>query len=633
MLSPRLLSGALGATLLPLLLVAPAGAHGPSHFVVVKGRTVSERALHAAEVQALGSEHAAEHSLERRSLLRWARRPFAFRRQEVRRTRRASARFADATAAATGPAMGRWKTAGTLPEQAINAVMLPTGKMLFWGRAPRNPGGNTNDRANYSHAYLWDPAHPARTRDVTPRFDVTGDGVPDDVPIFCSGQSLLPSGEVFVAGGTLAYPGVSSDWKGASFAFTFNPWTNKWTRQPDMRHGRWYPGQVELPDGRIAVLAGEDESGSGAMNSELEVFKPAKRRGGVGSWTWYPAGTRSTGFYPHFFVLPSGRVMLVGPNGADSGWLYPNHLGGSGSAIGSAWIDLLDMATDHPTASAVLLPGGPKGSSNVAIAGGLAYATEGTKTSIVTAESTDADASWPHWASTNGPLSRPNAGALPALNVARSNFNIVLLPDGSIAAVGGAAGIAGDEGQNFMGSPPDQRLKQIELYRPGVDRRWKLGPAERKWRGYHSTALMLPDGRLLSAGDDYWAPDGTPDPYHSTDLVELYTPPYLLTRKGRARSRPAITRAPRELAWNKRFTVRTGRAKGTRAVLLAPSAVTHGNDMNQRHLELRIAHKAKGMLRLVAPPSRNVAPPGWYMLFVFDGHGTPSKARWVQLVK
>jgi hypothetical protein len=79
--------------------------------------------------------------------------------------------------------------------------------------------------------------------------------------------------------------------------------------------------------------------------------------------------------------------------------------------------------------------------------------------------------------------------------------------------------------------------------------------------------------------------------------------------------------------------VRTGTAKAARAVLLAPSAVTHGNDMNQRHLELRIKHKAKGTLRLVAPPNRDVAPPGWYMLFVFDGHGTPSKARWVQLVK
>ena len=102
-----------------------------------------------------------------------------------------------------------------------------------------------------------------------------------NVPIFCSGQSLLPTGEVFMAGGTLDIESPPMQFKGARFALTFDPWTEKWTRQPDMREGRWYPGQGQLADGRIVVLSGLDESGTGSMNADLEVFTPvagARRR-------------------------------------------------------------------------------------------------------------------------------------------------------------------------------------------------------------------------------------------------------------------------------------------------------------------------------------------------------------------
>ena len=270
----------------------------------------------------------------------------------------------------------------------------------------------------------------------------------------------------------LAYPGVGvSDWKGASFAFTFNPWTNKWTRQPDMRHGRWYPGQVELPDGRIGVLAGEDESGSGAMNTELEVFKPAKRLGGVGSWTWYPAGTRSTVSAallraperPGHARRPERRRLRLAV-------LQPPRRIRLGDRLG------LDRPAGHgdgsPDRQCRAAPRWPEEARRTWPSPAVSPTPRKDQDLDRHRREHDADASWPHWASTNGPLSRPNGAALPALNVARSNFNIVLLPDGSLAAVGGAAGIAGDEGQNYMGSPPDQRLKQIEMYKPGVDRRW-----------------------------------------------------------------------------------------------------------------------------------------------------------------
>jgi hypothetical protein len=181
-----------------------------------------------------------------------------------------------------------------------------------------------------------------------------------------------------------------------------------------------------------------------------------------------------------------------------------------------------------------------------------------------------------------------------------------------------------------MGTPPDQRLRQPELYRPGRDTAWRLGPPQRKWRGYHSTALLLPDGRVLSAGDDYWSPTNAPDPTVGRDLAEIYRPPYLFAKGGGVALRPRITSAPATLRVGGTFRVGvTGRP--ARAVLMAPAAVTHGNDMNQRHVELRVVSRSSHQLTLQAPPSAGVAPPGWYMLFVLDGHGTPSVARWLRI--
>ena len=138
-------------------------------------------------------------------------------------------------------------------------------------------------------------------------------------------------------------------------------------------------------------------------------------------------------------------------------------------------------------------------------------------------------------------------------------------------------------------------------------------------RGYHSTAILLPDARVLSAGDDTVAGGGW-----ENDIAEIYSPPYLF-----AGARPSITSAPRAIKWGSPFTIGTSDAVA-RAVLIAPGATTHGNDMNQRHVELTISPTAGG-IQAIAPPSANVAPPGPYMLFLLNAQGVPSVARFVQV--
>ena len=82
------------------------------------------------------------------------------------------------------------------------------------------------------------------------------------------------------------------------------------------------------------------------------------------------------------------------------------------------------------------------------------------------------------------------------MQVGRGHHNTVLLPDGSMVTVGG--GVGARDGDQWAGDP-EQR--QVELWNPATGN-WTLGPSQAETRAYHSTALLLPDGRVISAGDD-----------------------------------------------------------------------------------------------------------------------------------
>jgi Domain of unknown function (DUF1929) len=605
---------AAAVALSPLVLPAPTLAH-----------KVTERQLFRYEVATLGREHALEHAHERKAariaLRRWN--AMTPKQQRTLLHRERTARAATASAAPLDR-IGQWSdTTIPLPTFAINAVMLPTGKVAFWGRPPLDELGH---RANDSQFWLWDPVSGDLVEKDAPEIEI--DGKMEPAPIFCSGQSLLADGELFVAGGNLGNPqslgGKTPLYQGLNTSFTFDPWTETWTRQPDMEHGRWYPSQVELPDGRIAVLAGGDENGNEDDNQELEVFTPSATLGGKGTITHYPAGDRLTAFYPHLFSMPGGNVLLGGPTKPDSGLLDLSKLGDP--LNGSAWTNLGRLIVDRVGGNAILWPQNAPGDTRMTLLGGYYFTDQGGDATPDT-ETFDLASSDEGW--------QLDADGIPAMHVGRSYGNIVQLPDSTLVAVGGGAGDRDKYGTNFVGSPFDERLKEVELLKPGVDTDWTLGPAQRKFRAYHSTAILLPDGRVLSAGDDYWylgdeERPGAPHAGESMDVGEIYSPPYLFDGDQLA-PRPVIADAPAAVPYGAGFGVAVSNREAGRAVLVAPGATTHGADMNQRIVNLQTIDAAGAGLDVRAPSGPDVAPPGYYMLFVLDKTGTPSVARWVRL--
>ncbi|HKP91176.1 MAG TPA: galactose oxidase-like domain-containing protein [Thermoleophilaceae bacterium] len=589
-----------GALVLAALAVALTAAAPAAD---ARSHRVSESTARTLETQTIGPAHAREHAAERRMQRRAIRRWRALssrQRARFRRMRRATLHAASDTPKSE---VGSWDpTPFQLPVHAIHSAVLPTGKVMIWS----SPFQATNDspRLLETHAYIWDPSQgygAGAFHEVSP----PGDETAKHAMIFCGGGSLLEDGRLLTTGGTLYWPDTSvpgkEHWAGIKDVWTFDPWTETWTRQPDTRVGRWYPTQTELADGRTVILGGYDEHGQQDVNTDLEVFTPSPDPHGVGKLDRYPdAAFDLVTIYPHLFTLPDGNVLMAGPTSYENALLSvdKDHFG---------WTNMRDSQW-RTLGTAFLEPGSPAGSTRVTLVGGMnpdeANADKTETPARATTETIDAQHASDGW----------KAG--PSMHVPRANFNTVTLPDGSVVAMGGSNGIK-KYGGGLYTPWDDNRSRQVEI-RDRKTKEWRLGPAQQEDRAYHSTAVLLPDGRILSGGDDR---SGS----RTSDTGEIYSPPYLF--RG---DRPLIGAAPQKVGYGLGFHV--GASGGaTRAVLMAPGVTTHGTEMQARHVELAVTHRGPGGLDVLAPPSGGVAPPGWYMLFVLNADDVPSVARWVHV--
>ena len=600
-MSRQSLAASVAALVLAVAAPSPALADHPS--AAAPGS--SEARTRAFETHLLGGTHAAEHAQQRRNARRAGAPEFGgpldtvpFSGETGSYAERESLSAPTAAVADPRADSGVWSPPFALPLYAIHAAVLPTGKVLFYGP----PGSRST--TNWSHAVLWNPATGTQELVNPPLAPDPMDGNKlKPANIYCSGQAFLADGQLLIAGGTLDRDG-SGRARGLKKVYSFNPFDQTWTEQPDMAEGRWYPTQTLLPDGRQVIISGAKVF-TADDNNTIELFNPAGSRNQRGTIVKLDGVRGEPGqpptslgdLYPHMFVMPSGRTMLAGPSRADSWYLNKP---GNGGPI--PWSDIPDGSLRRTYGNSVLLPPAPSNttaSTKVMQIGGYPRGAQ-NDVSVASAESFDEAAPTSNWT----PAS--------PLQVPRAHQNTVLLPDGSMVTVGGGTG------PSFSGTTPDQR--QVELFDPAT-RTWRLGAAQREARAYHSVAVLLPDGRVLSAGDD-----GNPKSVSGAlDTAEVYEPPYLF--KG---TRPTISSAPASIDWGQTFGVDSPDADIDRAVLVAPGATTHANDMHQRYVPLALTRRAGGV-DLKAPAGANVAPPGYYMLFLVNSAGVPSIAKFVRI--
>lgn len=388
--------------------------------------------------------------------------------------------------------------------------------------------------------------------------------VPSPAWLFCAGHALLADGRVLVAGGHI------SDGHGLPNITYFSAATTSWSSGPAMARGRWYPTSTVMGNGDVVILAGTDQD-------SLDVTIPE---------VWSNGTVRSLSdadlrlpWYPRDFLAPDGTLYTAGPtvqtrflsvDGNGSWKNGPRHLYDKTRSYGSAV-----MYDD----------------------GKILYAGGGLTTNTV--EVIDLDEASPAWHYTS------------PMAFARRHLNVTVLPTGEVLATGGVGGTTFDD--------VTKGVHAAEMWNPETGQ-WATLASNTITRGYHSTSLLLPDGRVLNAGSGNGA--GAPDQFNA----EIFSPPYLL--RG---ARPVISSAPTEVQYGAHFRIETSQAPSiTHVSFIRLGAVTHAFDQNQRFQRLSFTADASG-LTVTAPGSRNKAPPGHYMVFILDGNDVPSVAKIVRL--
>ncbi len=397
---------------------------------------------------------------------------------------------------------------------------------------------------------LWDPA--------------TGSFTPVPMAgwnIFCAGHAFLPNGQLLVAGGHVALN------YGLPNAVIYDPVANTWIQQPNMNAGRWYPTNTTLANGDVLVVSGQITP-TGGNDLLPQVYQTA-----TGTWRDLTSANLYLPLYPMMFQAPNGKVFTAGPQQMSR---YLDTTGtGAWSGVGNSNFGLRDYG------AAVMYDVG-----KILLVGGANPPT-------ATAEIIDLNTTPAHWQYTA------------SMKSARRQANATILPDGRVLVTGGSSGAGFD---NY--SAP---VHTAEVWDPATGHWNNWATAPNIYRGYHSTAVLLPDGRVLSAGG-------------SKASGEIFSPPYLF-----APSRPAITTAPTSVTFGQTFFVATpDGANISQVSWIRLPATTHAFNQNQR-INFLTFTPTDGGLNVTAPADGNHAPPGHYMLFLVDQNKTPSVAAIIRL--
>jgi hypothetical protein len=416
---------------------------------------------------------------------------------------------------------------------------------------------------------VWDPSNNTFTSGPNQSWDM-----------FCNGMIVLPDGRAFIVGGNLQYDPFFG-WKRTSI---YDPVTGKYADMEDMAHGRWYPTVTVLGDGRVMTFSGLDETGN--TNSQVEIYKVGAGWSAPVTAPWTPP------LYPRMHVLPSGKVFY-------SGWTTQSRTFDPSTNTWSGVIATTNYGGVRNYGSSVLFPLTPANSykPQVIIFGG-------GNPSTATTEIIDLSASTPAWV--YGPsMSQP-----------RIEMNATMLPNGKILTVGGSLNDE-DTGTASL---------QADLYDTATNTMSSAG-SNSFARLYHSVALLLPNATV-------WVAGGNPTRGSYEQHVEIYTPPYLYNSSGSLATRPSITSVtPGVIGYGTSFQVQTPDAANIKSVvIMKDGSVTHAFNMDQRLVGLSFT-TGSGVLNVTGPPNGNIAPSGYYMIFLINTSGVPSVAKFVQILK
>lgn len=483
---------------------------------------------------------------------------------------------------------------GTWPEElkAVHLVHVRGGYFLIWGGSQSHESPESTF-VHVFNAFTWgflpEPSEG--------QFVVNAD-------LFCAGHTLLPNGNALVIGGD------DDPEFGIKDAYEFSWSSLNWTRRADMDKARWYPTATLLTNGR--VLSSGGQSAPNGYEDKPEVWQPDL-------WTLltpqpelqlplYPlmfsfydvnnpnlervfyAGKRLRGGVPNTWQTYAMTVPSSGPSTEWQPFGNAPEVYGSGAVM---WIP-----QTHPLHAGYVFkfggPGPEQGNFNNAT-------RKGAKINL--------NDQIPVWTATADMIE------------ARAECNLVVLPDGRIAAIGGAG--RREEGTWWRNDP----VMNAEYYDVETNTWFGVTPPMARPRMYHSTAMLMPGGHVLVAGGEKENVSGNPpDCLNAQMLYPYYFAPLYVGPLEITGTNPAVT-----MGYDSTLEIFSKRASEvTHVSLIKLGATTHGFDMSQRYIRMTIQSQDDNSVTVYTPKNKAVAPPGDYMLWILIGM-QPSKAKYIRI--
>ncbi|KAJ1537171.1 hypothetical protein HK096_003210 [Nowakowskiella sp. JEL0078] len=457
---------------------------------------------------------------------------------------------------------------------------------------------------------------------------------------FCGGLVQMPDGRVFSVGGdrsTVSLPSNTEfvvDGRTARRIYTpidqITGTVQPWTELPDMSVQRWYPSLITLNDGRILIVSGSLDN-LDLANMTLTTKNP--------TYEYYPPLDNNPrlvlqildrahpwNLFPLVYQLPkSGNVFIFA--GTESAILNPT----TNAADETSIPPLNDSRTYTkiypftPTANIMPLTKKNNFTATIRLCGGTLINNQSAPYCFeINPESSGAS-----WTETD-PM--PTGKVMP---------DVVILPDGKLIYTNGAPwGFAGgDGGQAYNAHPPSYATYLYDPSAPQGQRYTTMAPAT-VGRLYHSGALLAPDGRVVTFGNEManW-PDIEANrtecfPFNFTNAcidpfeyrVEAFEPPYFNVNNrvsvmyGKT-ARSTTHGSYIEVFLNKGFETRNI----TMANFIRYGSTTHSTNTDQRLVEADIMSKSSsGRLVIKVPSSAILLPPGNYMLWLLDENSIPA---------
>lgn len=386
------------------------------------------------------------------------------------------------------------------------------------------------------------------------------------------------------------------DFQGIRDAYEFDPVAEKYIKVDPMKEARWYPTLTTLSDGKILSVSGLDDIGQ-LVPGKNEIYDPKTR-------TWeYTGEERQFPTYPALFLMQNGKIFYSGSNagygpddvGRDPG-IWDVETNKFKKIPGLSDPNLME------TSGTVLLPPAQNETYMVIGGGGVGESERSSnRTRIVDLKADD-----------------PKFVDGPSLDKGTRYPQASILPNDEVLISGGSEDYRGRSDSNIL----EARIYDTEKN----ELRRVADPLV--GRNYHSGSILLPDGRVMFFGSDsLYADKANTKPGTFEQRIEIYTPPYLYGDD----ERPDLSGGPQTIERGGSGTFTSRDAASVKKVrLIRPSATTHVTDVDQRSIALDFTTDGD-KVTVTVPKNKNLVQSGWYMLFVTDGDGTPSKAQWVQV--